>query len=68
MQQLGLTTVLFMKLYNGPPSLSEAIFILIGKALMGKLPTYISNLLTYQNSVYKKYILLIIPSTKTEFV
>lgn len=29
------------------------LLIFIAKALMGKLPIYISNLLTYQNSVYR---------------
>lgn len=44
--------------------------IFIAKALMGKLPLYISNLLSYHNSVYRtrssEKILLITPSTRTE--
>lgn len=57
-QQLGLTTALHMKWYNGPLFPSEKkhhSLIFIAKALMGKLPFYIFNLLhtqTIQNIHY----------------
>jgi hypothetical protein len=44
--------------------------IFIAKALMGKLPLYISNLLSFHNSVYKtrssEYMLLTTPLTRTQ--